>query len=457
MTTTRGIALYVGALLGPGLLVLPGLAAAQAGPASILAWAGLLVLSGLVAVVFARFGSTLRSAGGVAGYVRAGLGERAGRAAGWCFLAGIIAGAPIVCTMGAGYLTTSHPRQALIGGIMLALLITLSRRGLRASTGVQLALVAVLLLVLVLAVGGALPGSHAANFLPFAPHGWSSIGRAATILMLSFFGWEAVAPLTSQFSDPRRQLPRVIGAAFAVTSVIYLALATVTVAALGPSAGSEVPMTALLTFSIGPAAHVVAAVAAILLTLGTVNAYLAGGAALARTVNGPSPATARWFPISLIVSGVGILGLIGFGVLSMATAVTIPVSFILVVYIGCMLSAARTMPGRLRPVAAVAAVVNLLILAYAGRTALPAIVIAAAGGLAGPRTPSARSSQAPSSAGRPGLPAAPTSPTDDQLRIRQCQCPPGGGTVLPAPTVVVPMFQPETRTDGTEPWRSAVR
>jgi amino acid efflux transporter len=377
MTTTRGIALYVGALLGPGLLVLPGLAAADAGPASILAWAGLLLLSGLVALVFARFGITLRSAGGVADYVRAGLGERAGRAAGWCFLAGIIAGAPIVCTMGAGYLTTSHPRQALAGGVMLALLITLSRRGLRASTGVQLALVAVLLLVLVLAVGGALPASRSANFHPFAPHGWPAIGTAATVLMLSFVGWEAVAPLTGQFTDPRRQLPRVIGAAFAITAVIYLALAAVTIAVLGPGAGTEVPMTALLAYSIGPAGHVVAAVAAVLLTLGAVNAYLTGGAALARTVNGPSPTTARWFPVSLAVAGVVILGLIGLGVVSVAAAVTIPVSFILVVYLGCMVSAARTLPGRLRPIAVVAAVANLLILAYAGRAALPAIVVAA--------------------------------------------------------------------------------
>lgn len=376
MTTTRGIALYIGALLGPGLLVLPGLAAAEAGPASILAWAGLLVLSGLVAIVFARFGITLRSAGGVADYVRAGLGERAGRAARWCFLIGIIAGAPIVCTMGAGYLTTSHPRQALVGGAMLVLLVVLSRRGLRTSTGVQLALVAVLLLVLALAVGGALPSTRPANFHPFAPHGWSAIGRAATVLMLSFIGWEAVAPLTNQFTDPRRQLPRVIGAAFAVTAIIYLALATVTIGALGPSANTEVPMNALLAYSIGPAAHTVAAVAVLLLTLGTVNAYLTGGAALARTVNGPEPAPARWFPISLVLSGVVILSLIGFGVVSEATAVTIPVSFLLLVYIGCMISAARTMPGRTRPVAVVAAVVNLLILAYAGRTALPAIVVA---------------------------------------------------------------------------------
>ncbi len=80
LTTSRGAALYIGALLGPGLLLLPGLAAAEAGPASILAWLALLVLSGLFAAVFSALGRHSPSAGGVIGYVTAGLGQRAGLA-----------------------------------------------------------------------------------------------------------------------------------------------------------------------------------------------------------------------------------------------------------------------------------------------------------------------------------------------------------------------------------------
>jgi amino acid efflux transporter len=53
LSAQRATALYIGALLGPGLLMLPGLAAGEAGPASILAWIGLLVASGLLAGVFA--------------------------------------------------------------------------------------------------------------------------------------------------------------------------------------------------------------------------------------------------------------------------------------------------------------------------------------------------------------------------------------------------------------------
>ena len=49
LTTSRGAALYIGAILGPGLLLLPGLAAAEAGPASILAWLALLAIPAIVA------------------------------------------------------------------------------------------------------------------------------------------------------------------------------------------------------------------------------------------------------------------------------------------------------------------------------------------------------------------------------------------------------------------------
>ena len=73
LSTPRAAALYIGALLGPGLLLLPGLAARIAGPASILAWLGLLVLSALFAVVFTSLGVRFGSRTGVAGYVSAGV------------------------------------------------------------------------------------------------------------------------------------------------------------------------------------------------------------------------------------------------------------------------------------------------------------------------------------------------------------------------------------------------
>src|SRR3954451_67263 len=257
LSVPSGAALYIGALLGPGLLLLPGLAARQAGPASILAWVGLLGLSALLAIVFSSLGARLSSAAGVAGYTAAGLGRRAGSVVGWCFLAGVVAGAPVVCLVGASYVTTLTGGGRLVrAGIaagLLVLVLLLALGGVRVGVAAQLGLVAVLVVVVVLAVGGSAPHAKAASWTPFAPHGWGAIGQAAATLMLSFVGWEAGAPLTSRFADPRRQLPRVIATAFTVTVVIYLGLAAATISVPGRSAGTDVPLASLLAIGLGPA------------------------------------------------------------------------------------------------------------------------------------------------------------------------------------------------------------
>ena len=78
LSTRSATALYVGAVLGPGVLLIPALAAEAAGPASIVAWAALLLLSVPLAVTFAALGVRHPEAGGTAAYARAGFGPRAG-------------------------------------------------------------------------------------------------------------------------------------------------------------------------------------------------------------------------------------------------------------------------------------------------------------------------------------------------------------------------------------------
>ena len=388
LTTSRGAALYIGALLGPGLLLLPGLAAAEAGPASVLAWAGLLFLSGLFAVVFGSLGRGFPSAGGVIGYVRAGLGARAGAIAGWSFLAGVVAGAPVVCLIGAGYVTEltggGTLARALIAAVLLLAVMALVAGGLRASATAQLLLVSLLLGVVVIAVAGSAHAARAANWTPFAPHGWQAVGHAAATLMLSFVGWEAVAPLTTRFADPSRQLPRVMGSALAVTSVLYLGLAVATIGVLGAGAGTSAPLAALLRDAAGPAGTAAAAVAAVVLTLGAVNAYVTGAAEMAveltrakDTRSGTEPATrpAPRFLAVIVVSGLALISLYGLGLASPAALVAIPTTLFLVVYLGCMTSAVRVLRGPPRWAAAPAAVIVAVVLGYCGWALLAALAV----------------------------------------------------------------------------------
>src|SRR5215831_3502849 len=374
LTTSRGAALYIGALLGPGLLLLPGLAAAEAGPASVLAWLALLALSGLFAAVFSALGRTTPSAGGVMGYVAAGLGPRAGRVAGWSFLAGVVGGAPIVCLIGASYLTGltggGYLARAAAAAMLLLTVLALAAGGLRASTGAQLLLVGLLIGVVAVAVGGSAPAAHAANWTPFAPHGWLSIGRAATTLMLSFVGWEAVAPLTTRFANPSRQLPRVVAIALAATTVLYLGLAIATTSVLGPAAATTIPLADLLGHAIGPAGPAAAAAAAAVLTMGAINAYITGAATMARQLTGPAAAAGRnpRPPVRLLAAiaaaGLLLITLYGLRLVSTVSLVVVPTALFLSVYLASMAAAARALRGPARLAAIPAALTVAVMLVY---------------------------------------------------------------------------------------------
>ena len=203
VSTRSGTALYVGAVLGPGVLLVPSLAAEAAGPASVLAWGALLAVAPLAAV-FAALGVAFPEAGGTAAYARAAFGRPAAAVTGWWFLAGVLLGAPAV---------------ALIGGFYVADLLDAGRgrdrgrggddrdgaRDQRRRAAIQRAAAAP-------ARGrprdapagrgrhGAAAG-EAEHWRPFAPHGWIGVGTAASLLMFSFIGWEAGLA-------PGRRVPR---------------------------------------------------------------------------------------------------------------------------------------------------------------------------------------------------------------------------------------------------------
>ena len=380
LSVPRGTALYVGALLGPGLLLLPGLAAAEAGPASIIAWLGLLGLSALFAVVFGALGRAQPNAGGVAGYTASGLGAPAGAAATACFLVGVVCGAPLVCLIGATYVTDliggGTPLRCAIAAALLLAVLFLAAGGLRASTAAQLVLVSVLIVAIVVAAAGAAPHAAAANWLPFAPYGWASIGHAASTLMFSFVGWEAVAPLTGRFREPARQLPRVIGAALAITTVIYLGLAIATIAVLGRRAATDVPLAGLLVRAIGGDGRVVAAAVAVVLTLGTTNAYLSGALTMTRNLARRPAGSPFPFLAAIALAGAALLGVYGAGLVTTAQLVGLPTTLFLAVYLGCTIAAARTLRGPARACAAAAAAGVVLLLAFCGWTLAAAAVIA---------------------------------------------------------------------------------
>jgi amino acid efflux transporter len=281
----QGTALYIGAVLGTGVIALPAIAARVAGPASLLAWAALIVLSVPLAATFATLGGRYPDAGGVSTYVRRAFGEQMAAVTGWCFYLGIPVGAPA-----AGIFAGSYVASAIGGGrrtifivaaILLALTLVTNYFGVRVATRLQLGLTAILTALVALACVVSLPRVRLTNLTPVAPHGWLAIGSAAGLLVWSFAGWEAITHLAAEFAQPARDLRRATTAALIVVGIIYLAVAASTILVLGTAAGrTAAPLANLLAVGVGRAGRGIAAVVAVVLTLGVINAYHAAGAKL---------------------------------------------------------------------------------------------------------------------------------------------------------------------------------
>jgi amino acid efflux transporter len=203
--------------------------------------------------------------------------------------------------------------------------------------------------------------------------------------MFAFVGWEAVAPLTTRFADPSRQLPRAVAIAVAVTSALYLGLAATTISVLGPRAATDAPLAMLLRHAVGPAGTDAAAAAAIVLTLGATNAYISGAAAMAGQLTHAASASPRSVPkrrLLAAITGAGmvLITLYGLRIVSIDALVAIPTTLFLTVYLGAMVTAARLLSGRVRLAARVAAVAVTVMLGFCGwALAIPAAVALAVG------------------------------------------------------------------------------
>jgi len=308
LSTAQGAAVSIGAVLGTGVVGLPALGAHIAGPASLIAWAALIVLSVPLAATFAALGARHPDAGGVSTYVRRAFGARAATMVGWSFYFAVPVGAPAAALFGGAYVAAAlggGTRTELLTCFGLIVLVTATNMcGVRISGRVQLAMSAVLVSLLVLTTALALPHARLANLHPFAPHGWSAILPAVAVLVWGFAGWEAVTSLAADFRRPDRDLSRATGIAIVVVGVLYLAVAGTSVLVLGPAAGrSAAPLADLLSIAVGGPVKVITAVIALLLTAGTMNAYFAGCAKLGSAL-GRDGALPAWFAKGSEVGGV---------------------------------------------------------------------------------------------------------------------------------------------------------
>jgi amino acid efflux transporter len=383
LTVPQGAALSIGAVLGTGVISLPTLAADLAGPASLLAWLALVLLSVPLAATFAALGARYPDGGGVSTYARRAFGRRAAAMVGWCFYFAVPVGAPAAAMFAGHYVADvlgGGSRTALATAAGITLFVAVANfLGIRVSGRLQLGLASVLIVLLVAATVAALPYADLGNLQPFAPHGWAAVGSAAALLVWAFAGWEAVSSLAADYRRPERDLPRATAVTVLVVGVLYLSIAATSVLVLGSAAGSSAaPLSDLLALGIGGPVREITAVVAVLLTIGAMNAYFAGAARLGAAL-GRDGALPTWFARGsaageiprrslLVVGSLALAALAAYAALGLDIEVSVLVttgSFSLVYVVGCA-AAVRLLPhatwARRAAVVALVAVTGLLVL-----------------------------------------------------------------------------------------------
>ena len=374
-------ALYVGAVLGTGVLVLPAIAADTAGPASLLAWMALIALSVPMALTYAAMSRQRPDAAGFSDAIERAFGPRWGAVSGWILLAAIPPGFPVAMLIAGGSAATAfglgRDASFLFAAALMATVLGVNFAGLRISATAQSISIGVITVVILIVIGRAMPHVDAGAFTPLFPHGEAAVGLAAVQLFWAFVGWEAITPLAAEVRRVS-DIWRATIVAVLIVAAFYLALAIVTIGthAYGTEAG-QVPLVTLAADTFGPQAGAAVGVLAFAITFPVANAYTAGlsrlAAALARRRALPAwlgPLDARGVPRRslAVLAGVGFVALLIAYVadLRIADLLAPSNSAFIATYVLSMAAAMRLLRGALRVGAAISLVACLVVFVFTG-------------------------------------------------------------------------------------------
>jgi Amino acid transporters len=258
--------LGIGCIIGTGIFVLTGVAAAKySGPALILSF----VLAGLAcifaALCYAEFSSMIPVAGSAYTYGYAGLGEIWGWIIGWDLILEYAVGIATVAIGWSGYLVNLLNNMGLvlpksitlspfdggvinipaivIIGLIAWLLISGVQNTSRLNGIIVIIKVAVVLLFIALAVWSVKPS----NWTPFMPFGFNGVVSGAAVVFFSYIGFDAVSTASEETKNPQRDMPRGIIASLLICTVLYIVVSAILTGvvkytAFGTPAGMAAPV-----------------------------------------------------------------------------------------------------------------------------------------------------------------------------------------------------------------------
>jgi APA family basic amino acid/polyamine antiporter len=275
--TLDAVIIGLGSMIGAGIF-------AALGPAAAVAGAGLLIGLAVAAIVAycnatssAQLAAIYPSSGGTYVYGRERLGHFWGFLAGWGFVIGKTASCAAIALTFASYAAPDLARAFAIGAVVALTAVNLS--GIQKTARVTRVIVAVVLVVLAGVVAAGLRADPAASHLgSLTDGGLHGILQAAGLLFFAFAGYARIATLGEEVKNPRHTIPRAIPLALGITLLVYAAVATVSLLAVGPDvlAASSAPLTAVVRAGSFTWAVPIVRIGAAVASLGVLLSLLAG-------------------------------------------------------------------------------------------------------------------------------------------------------------------------------------
>jgi basic amino acid/polyamine antiporter, APA family len=273
-------ALGVGAIIGTGIFVFTGTAAAGeivkypsllkaplldvllhgsralttgrpgAGPAIALSFVLVAMVCGFAALCYAELASMIPIAGSAYTYTYATLGELVAWIIGWDLILEYA-----VSNMGVAVGFSEHVNKLLEGlgvqlpqalsepayspqtgwalhfnlpGFLIVMLLTvLLVIGIRESAEANSTMVAVKLVAILIFVAAALRYVDTSNWKPFFPNGWQGVLTGGAIVFFTYIGFDSVSTAAEECRNPKRDLPLGILFSLAVCTFFYIGVAIV--------------------------------------------------------------------------------------------------------------------------------------------------------------------------------------------------------------------------------------
>jgi APA family basic amino acid/polyamine antiporter len=235
------VLLGVGAIIGAGVFVLTGVAAATAaGPAIVLSYILSGIACGFTALSYAELSSSIGGSGSAYGYAYAGLGEVFAWIIGWSLILEYSVAVSAVAVGWSGYLdnilqsagihlppgiintTVTSGIFNLPAMLIIFVLAALLCQGVKQSARFNNIIVFIKFLAIAIFILAAVKHVHTANWHPFLPFGWTGVWQGAAIIFFAYIGFDAVSTAADETINPQRNMPIGIIGSLVVCTLIYV-------------------------------------------------------------------------------------------------------------------------------------------------------------------------------------------------------------------------------------------